>query len=237
MKLERALTLFVVAAFAGACSGDDGAAGAAGAAGPTGPAGPVGPVGPVGPAGPDGMDGNGFAFRTDPVTAYTRVDRMGMPAIATVLIDETEPYNDADPEDDLDVMTSTSVMFPPFLEEMADQLDALHMALRDDIVASNLTPCSTAAFNSDRCFNQEVAPGVAVLNLILPDTLLVDPTAPAGFPNGRRLQDPVMDVTLAILLLDLTQHPANQLVGVLNPTANDLPFLDEFPYLAFPHRN
>jgi hypothetical protein len=44
-----------------------------------------------------------------------------------------------------------------------------------------------------------------VAGLILPDTLRLDPTSTGTFPNGRALADPVIDVTLAVLLLS-TQH-------------------------------
>jgi hypothetical protein len=71
--------------------------------------------------------------------------------------------------------------------------------------------------------------------LVLPDTLKVDTANPAGFPNGRALADPVIDVTLAVLLLDLSVHSATDLVGALNPATNDVAFLTEFPYVAPAH--
>ena len=69
--------------------------------------------------------------------------------------------------------------------------------------------------------------------LVVPDTLKLDLTSTAGFPNGRMLPDPVMDVTLAVVLLDLGVHEVTSLVGV-NPTENDVAFQDAFPYLADP---
>ena len=57
---------------------------------------------------------------------------------------------------------------------------------------------------------------------------------PSGFPNGRRLEDEVVDITLAVVLLDLSVHSVTDLVG-LNPTANDRPFPVTFPYLATKH--
>ena len=240
MKRVLALTLFTVAAFGGACSGDDGAAGPPGPAGSNGMDGMDGMNGTPGTPGTPGQNLTGFAFRTDPPTAYTRVDRMGMPAVSTVLVLDTETYNDADPEDDV-VVTSTATGLPQFVEsDMAGQLAGLHEALRDDIAGAGLTRCSTgsgATIDVLPCVNQEVAPGVSVADLIVPDTLTVDPFQVAGFPNGRRLQDPVIDLTLSIILLDQTQHPVDQLVGGVNPTANDVPFLSQFPYLGFPHAN
>ncbi|MFK7893366.1 MAG: DUF4331 family protein, partial [Granulosicoccus sp.] len=62
----------------------------------------------------------------------------------------------------------------------------------------------------------------------------------AGFPNGRLLSDPVIDVTLAVALLELSGNPAphtaTTLVGVLNPATNDLALSGEFPFVAEPHQ-
>ncbi len=62
----------------------------------------------------------------------------------------------------------------------------------------------TGTVDVSRCLQQEVAPGVTVANLVVPDTLTLDFSAPAGFPNGRLVSDPVANVTEAVILLDLT---------------------------------
>jgi hypothetical protein len=79
--------------------------------------------------------GSGFAFRTDPASAYTRVDRMGMPAVSTALIgsSQKEPYNDADPVNDAN---------GDFVPELSAQLTGLTNALADDLVGAGLTPCA-----------------------------------------------------------------------------------------------
>ena len=90
-----------------------------------------------------------------------------------------------------------------------------------------------ADFNVLRCLSQQVAPGKTVASLVVPDAVTIDFSAPSGFPNGRRLTDSVIDITLAALLLDLTQEPVTRLVTLpLGPQANDLPFRPNFPYLA-----
>ena len=74
--------------------------------------------------------------------------------------------------------------------------------------------------------------------LVVPDTLKIDLEDTAGFPNGRLLTDPVIDVTLAVVLLDLSDpnQDATSLAGIpLNPGANDVAFDDAFPYLAAPN--
>ena len=66
--------------------------------------------------------------------------------------------------------------------------------------------------------------------------LKIDITAGPGFPNGRTLPDPVIDVTLALLLLDVAggSHTPFDLIGALNPPANDVPFMSLFPWVAAP---
>lgn len=157
----------------------------------------------------------GFSFATDAPSAYDRVDRMGMPAIATAVITSKDDYNEADPVDDAN---------GDFVPEIVASVTALHGALDDDLTGLSLTPCAV-----DDCIAQ-AAP------LVVPDTLKIDTSAAAGFPNGRTLPDPVMDVTLAVVLLDLTEHPVDLFAGLpLNPAANDKAFKSDFPYLADPH--
>ena len=61
----------------------------------------------------------------------------------------------------------------------------------------------------------------------------------AGFPNGRRLSDDVVDVALRVvaggyvLTPDFNVAPNNQLGDGVD--ANDLPFMPQFPYVALPH--
>jgi hypothetical protein len=101
------------------------------------------------------------------------------------------------------------------------------------------TPSPTATptgFNVTRCLNQAIpGTGLTVAQAVVPDTLKLVLSAPSGFPNGRRLSDPVIDVTLAVIFLDLTTHAPDTLAKLpLNPPANDLPFRNSFPYLAPP---
>lgn len=99
------------------------------------------------------------------------------------------------------------------------------------------TPAPTpAGFNVARCLNQAIpGTGLTVAQAVVPDTLKINLSAPSGFPNGRRLPDPVIDVTLAVIFLDLTKHAPDTLAKLpLNPPANDVPFRSSFPYLAPP---
>ncbi|WP_293883128.1 DUF4331 family protein [Sphingomonas sp.] len=115
-------------------------------------------------------------------------------------------------------------------------LVALSACGNDAPTATVPTPMQTpASYEVSKCLSQEVAPGVTVASLVIPDTLSINFAAPAGFPNGRKLADPVIDIELAVLLLDLKKHnPGTLALLPLNPAANDLPFRPDFPYLAAP---
>jgi hypothetical protein len=82
--------------------------------------------------------------------------------------------------------------------------------------------------------------GLTVFSSVVPDTLKIDFSRPPGFPNGRLFTDPVVDMTLAVILLDLTKHPVRTLANVpLNPApGNDgAAFRTSFPYFAPPFDN
>lgn len=61
---------------------------------------------------------------------------------------------------------------------------------------------------------------------VMPDVMIFDTSAPAFFPNGRALEDDVIDMVGDARVLG-NDSPF--------PTGNDLPLLPEFPYLAEPH--
>jgi len=97
-----------------------------------------------------------------------------------------------------------------------------------------------ASYDVLPCFYQVVpgTGGTTVSGLIIPDVMTLNFAVPPGFPNGRRLTDPVIDITLASIFLDLTKHSPMTLANLpLNPPANDRPFRIEFPYLAAPQGN
>ncbi|MBA3708696.1 MAG: DUF4331 family protein [Planctomycetes bacterium] len=173
--------------------------------------------------GSDSGPSSTFTFRSDPPTSYIQVDRAGMPAVATAVITSKNSYNQAKPSDD------ASGLFVP---QIQTNVGAIHTKLDDDLMAANLTPASTPTSMA------QAGP------LIVPDTLKITTTTASGFPNGRKLTDPVVDVTLAVVLLNLganttgtTPVPQTALTLAnipLNPPANDRPFATAFPYLAAP---
>jgi|GEM_PF-970246 len=185
----------------------------------------------------DGADP--FVFRDDAASAFTRVDRIGMPAVATALIMSKDDYNDGDPADD----------FADFAGEIIASVEYVHngtgvegefIGLDTALGSLTLTPCGASATEPSigKCIDQALS-----VNAV-PDTLTIDLAGTAGFPNGRALADPVIDVTLAVLLLDLDVHSVTTFIDLngngtpleagdtLNPAANDVAFEAVFPYLA-----
>lgn len=202
----------------------------------------------AGPTG-GGVCGASLPFRTEAATAFTRVDRMGMPAVATALVPTASrnDYNDGGPAEDAALTFAVAAV---------GTLGAIHAGLDDDLVAAGLTPCSMTmtrdigvGVDVPLCVAQPYGAGAPpVATLVIPDTLQINPAMPAGFPNGRDLDDRVIDVTLAVILLDLESPSgcggsgctAGTIAGLssgagLNPAANDVAFSTTFPYLAAAH--
>lgn len=171
---------------------------------------------------------DGFMFADDPYDSYTQIDRhaaveAGTAGIAAPSglglggedIDIRDLYNASNPAEDADGM---------WLGEISDSVTFFHAALDNDLQGLGLTVADV-----DTALAQ-AGP------VIVPDTIKYNPANPTGYPNGRALTDQVVDITLAAVMLDLSVHSLDTFANLpLNPTENDVPFADEFPYLAPPH--
>jgi hypothetical protein len=103
-----------------------------------------------------------------------------------------------------------------------------------DSKSTTTTPpvATVAKTDVSPCLNQKVA-GRSVQSLVIPDVVSLDLTQASGFPNGRQLTDPVIDLTLNAIFLDLSKVPVTTLANVpLDPSGNDVPYPGTFPYLA-----
>jgi hypothetical protein len=168
--------------------------------------------------------GDSFAFATDSYDSYTQVDRHGAVEAGTAGIAAasgltSQPirvdYNASNPAEDAAGM---------WLPEIQMSVEFFHGALDDDLTGLGLTPASVM---------DSLAQAGPV---IVPDTIKYDPSMPTSYPNGRALEDQVVDITLAAVLLDLGTHGLRTFADLpLNPPANDVPFKSSFPFLAPPH--
>jgi hypothetical protein len=139
-----------------------------------------------------------------------QVDRMAIPAINTALIpsDQKDAFNQADPAND-------EADFRPTAQAT---IEALRMAV-DDTFGSpqdggplgDLTP-------------EQVA------TALIPDVVTIDFSQPVQFPNGRQLEDDVIDAALGVVL---NRGGAAGISDAID--SNDVAFSSTFPYLADPH--
>jgi hypothetical protein len=179
-----------------------------------------------------------------------QVSRLGEPLINEVVIplSKKDFWNREDPADD--------AQFLEFYRspEVARLINALYPATedieehdRDDLVAILLTGVPSLNFTGPRKadllrLNTSIAPTAPVgagnrLGVLAGDF--------AGFPNGRRLEDDVVDIEVRAIAEGYGPF-LNALLGLPNKTpnnqlgdgvdANDKPFMSAFPYASTPHQ-
>lgn len=144
---------------------------------------------------------------------YVQVDRMGIPTINTALIpsDKKDAFNRANPANDERDYRS---------------------------VAQGTIEALRGAVKTVTGFPAEDSPGIppaTLATVLIPDVVTIDFSKPVQFPNGRRLQDDVIDAALGLVLN--RGNPLGGGPGVGDGiSANDEPFLNVFPYLAAPQQ-
>ncbi len=131
--------------------------------------------------------------------AFVQVDRTAVPALSTALIPGTQ-------------VNGVSLK------------DAFNRGLPVDDIKDyrEIVVTSLVAVNGDRTYSETITDAV-----LLPDVLRLDTSAPSGFPNGRRLQDDVIDIVLNVA--------SNGAVSTDGVGQNDVPLRGVFPYVAAPH--
>lgn len=175
--------------------------------------------------------------------AYTQVSRLGSPLVNEVVIGlpDKDRFNHAEPVDDGQFATYvTNPTLPALIEILFPAAVAPTAFPRNDLVAAFLTgvdglnqPANVVASEMLR-LNTSIPPVAALQQ----DPLGVLAGDNAGFPNGRRPGDDVVDIALRVVmgvLLDPADAPAGQL-AFTDGAFVDASFFDEtFPYLATPY--
>jgi hypothetical protein len=194
----------------------------------------AGPAGSGSSSSGAGGGGDSFTFDTTPPTDYVQVERHGAVEAGTVGIALAAGLGPKYPHvmgaDDISIRDDYNASNPAedaankWVMEISNSVMTLQAVLNDDLTGLMLTPA-------------DLAKGLAQAGpVIIPDTIKYDPAKPVAYPNGRALEDQVVDITIAAALLDLGVHPLSFFADLpLNPPANDVPFKGTFPYLADPH--
>jgi hypothetical protein len=174
--------------------------------------------------------------------AYTQVSRLGSPLVNEVVIGlpDKDRFNHSEPVDDGQfALYVTNPTLPALIELLFPAAVAPTAFPREDLVAGFLTGVDG--------LNQPpnvVASEMLRLNTAIPaapagsqDPLGVLAGDNAGFPNGRRPGDDVVDIALRVVmgvLLDPAVAPAGQLPLTDGAYVDDSFFDASFPYLVTP---
>jgi hypothetical protein len=129
----------------------------------------------------------------------TQADQMGRPAINTVFNhgQDKNIFNVTQPAAQRSAATAEG---PTFLEEFTSELEALG--------------------------GYSAVDALAIAEILLPDVLTFDYSSAAGFLNGRRLQDDVIDIELSLVT-------NGKITG--DGVGPHTDYLSVFPYLGNPH--
>ena len=166
--------------------------------------------------------------------SWAQVSRLGNPLVNEVVIPlkDKDRFNRSQPVNDpqfLDYVTK------PGLPQLIESIYGIPAPAepRSDLVSVFLTgvqglnkPANLTAPGEMLRLNTSIAPAAS------PNRLGVIAGDNAGFPNGRRLEDDVIDIALQVVEGELVGAP-NDLGDAVN--ANDKTFGDTFPYVALPH--
>lgn len=173
---------------------------------------------------------------------YTQVSRLGSPLVNEVVIGlpDKDRFNKSEPKNDAQfALYVTNPTLPALIELLFPDAAAPTAFPREDLVAAFLT--GIADLNQPPMI---VASEMLRLNTAIP-AVPADSQEPlgvlagdnAGFPNGRRPGDDVVDIELRVamgVLLDEEAAPAGQL-PFTDGAFVDAGFFDEsFPYLQTP---
>jgi len=185
--------------------------------------------------------------RTRDVGPFVQVSRLGNPLVNEVLIPlgEKDYWNRQDPKDD-------SQFVGHYLNpELAGLIHVLYPGLpappttgRSDLVSVLLTGVPGLNFTGPKEAD-ELRLNTSIAPYSSPDRLGVLDGDFAGFPNGRRLGDDIVDIELRAIAcgygpilhsaLGLCDLSPNDLIGD-GVDANDGSFLPSFPYVGSPHQ-
>jgi hypothetical protein len=178
--------------------------------------------------------------KADPTGDFVQVSRLGSPLVNEVVIplNLKDAFNALTPDKDGTVAAAVDRVKDPEVPKLIEKIYGLKApaAPRDDLVGAFLTgikglnmPPKVTPSEMLR-LNTKIAPSSS------PNRLGVLAKDTAGFPNGRRLTDDVVDIELQALEGAVrTGKIVEALKAGDGVNENDVAFGDTFPYVALPH--
>ena len=177
--------------------------------------------------------------------SWVQVSRLGMPLVNEVVLplSQKDKWNAAKPVDDAQFLNYvTSPELAGIINALYPITDDIPTTNRTDLVAVFLTGVSglTQRPQDTRTPSEQlrINLGIAPVPFANENRLGVIAGDNAGFPNGRRLKDDVIDIALRVVAGVLLGPPYSTGVNSLLGDAvqrNDKTFASTFPYLAAPN--
>jgi hypothetical protein len=179
------------------------------------------------------------AGKATPTGEFVQVSRLGSPLVNEVVLPVAlkDAFNSLTPDQDATVMAAVDRVKDPEVPKLIAKIYGIEApaAPRDDLVAAFLTgikglnqPTKPTPSEMLR-LNTKIPPSSS------PNRLGVLAKDNAGFPNGRRLSDDVVDIELQALEGAITKGIVKPLAAGDGVNANDVEFGESFPYVALPH--
>ena len=184
--------------------------------------------------------------RRQTIGGTTQVSRLGMPLVNEVVLPLAfkDIFNASEPSGDAPLFQSNEAFRNRVLDpEVAKLMTALYgisvpPAPRNDLVQVFLTGLPGANQPPNVTPAEMIRLNVAVPVTASPNRLGAIAGDLGGFPNGRRLADDVVDISLrvvaGVLVQGFNREPNNLLTDGVD--ANERAFLPNFPYAALPHQ-
>jgi hypothetical protein len=176
--------------------------------------------------------------------AYVQVSRLGSPLVNEVVVPvgAKDLFNASQPANDGQFLAGVTDPEVPKLIQKIYNIPA-PATPRNDLVSVFLTGVdglTSPKLNADKGAHaapaEELRLNMSIAPAASPNRLGVLAKDNAGFPNGRRLTDDVVDIELQALEgILLPNHPAAVATLGDGVNADEQPFETSFPYLALPN--
>jgi hypothetical protein len=165
--------------------------------------------------------------------AFVQVSRLGNPLVNEVVVPvgAKDLFNRSKPQDDGQFLAGVTDPELPKLIEAVYKIKAPKTP-RDDLVSVFLTGVDGLTKPANVVPSEELRLNMSIAPTASPNALGVIGGDKAGFPNGRRLDDDVIDIALQVVEGELVGSANDLGDGV---AANDVANEAAFPYMALPH--